>query len=90
MAVAKNAANKVEMAISEKGLQVISNYARNGREAVNMVQTLAGISINENRSYIKEEDIEWMAHSSQLHNAWIKKSIKTKDRTREWACRLWT
>ena len=45
---------------------VISDYARNGREAVNMVQTLAGISINENRSYIKEEDIEWMAHSSQL------------------------
>ncbi len=73
MAVAKNAANKVEMAISEKGLQVISNYARNGREAVNMVQTLAGISINENRSYIKEEDIEWMAHSSQLAQRMDKK-----------------
>ncbi len=73
MAVAKNAANKVEMAISEKGLQVISNYARNGREAVNMVQTLAGISINENRSYIREEDIEWMAHSSQLAQRMDKK-----------------
>lgn len=66
MAVAKRAADRVEIAVSEKGLQVISNYARNGREAVNMIQTLAGISINENRSYIKEEDIEWMAHSSQL------------------------
>ena len=73
MAVAKNAANKVEMAISEKGLQVISDYARNGREAVNMVQTLAGISINENRSYIREEDIEWMAHSSQLAQRMDKK-----------------
>lgn len=66
IAVAKRAADRVEIAISEEGLQAISNYARNGREAVNMIQTLAGISINENRSYIKEEDIEWMAHSSQL------------------------
>ena len=66
MTVAKNAVDRVEMAISEKGLQMISDYARNGREAVNMIQTLAGIAINEDRSFIKEEDIEWMAHSSQL------------------------
>ena len=38
-----------------------------------MIQTLAGISINENRSYIKEEDIEWMAHSSQLAQRMDKK-----------------
>jgi Lon-like ATP-dependent protease len=31
-----------------------------------MIQTLAGISINENRTFIREEDIDWMAHSSQL------------------------
>lgn len=64
--VAKNASDKVGITISEKGLQSISDYARNGREAVNMIQTLAGISINENRSFIREEDIDWMAHSSQL------------------------
>lgn len=64
--VAKRAADRVNISISEKGLQSISDYARNGREAVNMIQTLAGISINEDRSYIKDEDIEWMAHSSQL------------------------
>lgn len=64
--VAKNASDKVGITISEKGLQSISDYARNGREAVNMIQTLAGISINENRSFIREEDIDWMAHSDQL------------------------
>ncbi|CAH0273839.1 ATP-dependent protease LonB [Peribacillus simplex] len=64
--VAKNASDKVGITISEKGLQSISDYARNGREAVNMIQTLAGISINENRTFIREEDIDWMAHSSQL------------------------
>jgi len=64
--VVKKATDRVNVTISEKGLQMIAEYARNGREAVNMVQTLASISINENRSYIKEEDIDWMAHSSQL------------------------
>ncbi len=79
MAVAKNAVDRVEMAISEKGLQMISDYARNGREAVNMIQTLAGISINEDRSFIREEDIEWMAHSSQL-SLRMDKKIDSKPR----------
>ncbi|NHM30504.1 ATP-dependent protease LonB [Neobacillus terrae] len=64
--VAKKAADKVEMKISEKGLNTLSNYARNGREAVNMIQTAAGLAITEERSYIKDEDIEWVIHSSQL------------------------
>ncbi|MFD0047811.1 ATP-dependent protease LonB [Actinomycetes bacterium NPDC127524] len=64
--VSKRAAEKVRIAISDKGLETISGYARNGREAVNMVQTLAGISITEDRNFIKDEDIEWIAHSSQL------------------------
>ena len=44
-----------------------------------MIQTLAGISINEDRSYIKDEDIEWMAHSSQLTQRMDKK-IDSKPR----------
>lgn len=64
--VCKNASNKVEIEISDQGLQQISQYAKNGREAVNMIQTLAGIAINENRKSIDDKDIDWMAHSSQL------------------------
>ncbi|RFU62583.1 ATP-dependent protease LonB [Bacillus sp. V59.32b] len=64
--IAKGATEKVKVAISDKGLETISEYARNGREAVNMVQILAGIAITEERPYIKDEDIEWIAHSSQL------------------------
>ena len=64
--VAKKAADKIEMKISEKGLNTLSNYARNGREAVNMVQTAAGLAITEEKNYIKDEDIEWVIHSSQL------------------------
>ena len=66
VSISQKAAAKVDMDISEKGLKMIAEFARNGREAVNMVQTLAGLSITEERTFIKEEDIDWIAHSSQL------------------------
>ncbi|KAA9023160.1 ATP-dependent protease LonB [Niallia endozanthoxylica] len=65
-AVGKKAADKVNMQISEKGIGILASYARNGREAVNMIQLSAGLAITEDRQYIKEEDIEWVVHSSQL------------------------
>jgi ATP-dependent Lon protease len=65
-AVGKNAADKVNLSISEKSLATLSSYARNGREAVNMIQLSAGLAITEDRNYIKEDDIEWVVHSSQL------------------------
>lgn len=64
--VAKNAADKVEMQIGENGIEIIGMYARNGREAINLVQISAGMAINEERPFIKDEDIEWVVHSSQL------------------------
>ncbi|HHP5604157.1 TPA: ATP-dependent protease LonB [Bacillus paranthracis] len=64
--VAKNAADKVEMQIGENGIEMIGIYARNGREAINLVQISAGMAINEERPFIKDEDIEWVVHSSQL------------------------
>jgi Lon-like ATP-dependent protease len=64
--VAKKAANKVRMDISEEGLSLFSTYARNGRETVNMMQIAAGLAISEERTDIKNEDVEWIVHSSQL------------------------
>lgn len=64
--VGKKAADKVNLKISENALGILANYARNGREAVNMVQISAGLAITEDRGYIKDEDIEWVIQSSQL------------------------
>ncbi|UQD52922.1 ATP-dependent protease LonB [Bacillus methanolicus] len=75
--VAKKAAEKVRLSITEQGLNILSTYARNGREAVNMVQTAAGLAINEDRNYIKDEDIEWVINSSQLSPR-IEKKIHPK------------
>ena len=64
--IGKKAAEKVQLNISEKGLDILATYASNGREAVNMIQISAGLAITEERQYIKDEDIEWVVHSSQL------------------------
>ncbi|MDP4163051.1 MAG: ATP-dependent protease LonB [Bacillota bacterium] len=64
--VARKAAEKVNLKIYETGLNTLSTYGRNGREAVNMVQTAAGLAITEDRTFIKDEDIEWVIHSSQM------------------------
>lgn len=64
--VAKIAAKKVNVTISEQGLYTLATYARNGREAVNMMQIAAGLAITGERNFIKDEDIEWIIHSSQM------------------------
>lgn len=66
VAVAKNAASKVGLKASEEGLNFLARYARNGREAVNMVQIASGLAITENRDELKEEEIEWIVQSSQM------------------------
>ncbi|WP_421380272.1 ATP-dependent protease LonB [Bacillus salacetis] len=64
--VAKKASEKVGISISKEGVELLASYARNGREAVNMVQIVAGLAITENREFIDDKDIEWMIQSSQL------------------------
>lgn len=64
--IAKKAADKVNLSINETGVETLSNYARNGREAVNMIQIAAGLAITEDRDFIKDEEIEWVVHSSQM------------------------
>ncbi|MGF7532370.1 ATP-dependent protease LonB [Bacillus mexicanus] len=64
--VAKTAADKIEKNISVEGLDLLTSYTRNGREAVNMIQIAAGMAVTENRKDITIEDIEWVIHSSQL------------------------
>lgn len=63
--VAKKAVGKIEFNYEDGVLDMISKYATNGREAVNIVQIASGIATAENRDQIKVSDIEWVIHSSQ-------------------------
>lgn len=64
--ISKNACEKINFPIEQEALEVITKYATNGREAVNVVQIAAGISLNEGRNSIKQSDIEWVVNSSQI------------------------
>lgn len=63
IAVAQRAAKRIEMPIAQRALELISDYATNGREAVNMVQIAAGMAMTEKRKEIRREDIEWVINS---------------------------
>lgn len=64
--IASKAADKIKMNVDEETIKLLSNYAKNGREAVNMMQIAAGLAITEDRDYIKKADLEWVIHSSQM------------------------
>lgn len=64
--IARRAAKKLNLSISDAGLQKVAEYARSGREAVNMMQIAAGLAISEKTDAISLTDIEWVIHSSQL------------------------
>lgn len=72
--VAKKAADKIHMAISENGLDILAQYTQNGREAVNMVQIAAGLAIQEGQDFIREQDLEWVATASQLSPRYEKRA----------------
>lgn len=63
--VAKKAIEKIAFEIEDGVLELISKYATNGREAVNIVQISSGIATAEKREFIKVADVEWVIHSSQ-------------------------
>ncbi|MBB6448328.1 Lon-like ATP-dependent protease [Geomicrobium halophilum] len=64
--VAQRAAERLKMVIAEKGLDTVSSYVTNGREAVNTVQIAAGLATTEERNEIEVSDIEWVVHASRL------------------------
>ena len=65
--VAANAAKKIGFAIEPAALDLITKYAKNGREAVNTIQIAAGIAICDKvTQQITVEDVEWVINASQM------------------------
>ncbi len=64
--IARNAADKVKFEMSEESVEIISSYATNGREAVNIVQIAAGVATGEGLKEITPEHIEWVVNSSHI------------------------
>lgn len=68
--IAQNAAARIRFQLEPGALEVIKEYATNGREAVNLVQITAGVAEMEGRSVIRRADVEWAVnagHHSPRH-----------------------
>ncbi len=63
--IAINAAKKAMAGYEEGVIGLVSKYATNGRDAVNMIQTAASISNLDNRQVITIKDMEWVVETGQ-------------------------
>lgn len=63
--IAENAAQKITFELEPGVIDIITKYATNGRDAVNLIQITAGLAITENRKKVSVKDLEWVIHSSQ-------------------------
>lgn len=63
--IARGAAAKMEIPITEGAVDVVKQYATNGREAVNIVQLAAGVAQTEKLFEINAATVEWVVTSGQ-------------------------
>ncbi|HAA37786.1 MAG TPA: ATP-dependent protease LonB [Firmicutes bacterium] len=65
--VAANSAQKINFTLEKAALDLITKYAKNGREAVNTVQIAAGLAICDKVTQeITADDVEWVINASQM------------------------
>ncbi|MEL1133902.1 ATP-dependent protease LonB [Desulfitobacterium sp. THU1] len=63
--IARGAATKMEIPITMSALNVVKQYATNGREAVNIVQLAAGVAQTDKQMEINAATVEWVVTSGQ-------------------------
>lgn len=64
--IAEDAIQKIGLKPCPEAVDVVKQYATNGREAVNIIQLAAGLALTEKRDSLAASDVEWVASSSQL------------------------
>lgn len=63
--IAYNALKKIGFNLAVGGMEVLTKYASNGRDAVNMIQIAAGLALTDGRQTIEKKDLEWVVSSGQ-------------------------
>ncbi|MFB1051803.1 ATP-dependent protease LonB [Paraliobacillus sp. JSM ZJ581] len=64
--IGTRACEKIGSSLTNMALDLLTMYAKNGREAVNMIQIASTVAKNKNRQQITEIDINWVADVSRL------------------------
>jgi Lon-like ATP-dependent protease len=63
--VAANAAKKINFTLTKPACDVLTRFAMNGRDAVNIIQLAAGLALSNGKKTIEQGDIEWVVNSGQ-------------------------
>jgi len=63
--ICRNAVKKMNFDMDEMSINIIKKYAKNGREAVNIIQMAAGLAMTDKRNKIEPKDVEWVINSGQ-------------------------
>ncbi|MGL5151489.1 MAG: ATP-dependent protease LonB [Clostridium sp.] len=63
--IAVGAIEKSKFKITQGGSKLISQYCRNGRDVINLVQLCIGIATENNRNEVIIKDIEWVVENGQ-------------------------
>ncbi len=75
--IAMNAADKVGFPLEDGAVGVVTRYATNGREAVNIIQIASGIALSDERKSISSADVEWVVNSGQ-YSPRLEKKVGTQ------------
>ncbi len=73
--IAKNAAQKGNFIIHDSSLDLVCEYAQNGRDAVNIVQIAGSVAQLENRLEIAPSDVQWVAEFGRYTPRYEKKVL---------------
>lgn len=84
--IGRDAVQKIGLKPSPEAVEVVQQYATNGREAVNMIQLAAGLALTEGRDTLSAAEVEWVASSSQLPLRTERKSLPL--RRSDWSMAL--
>lgn len=68
--IAACSAEKSGFPVEEGAVQYVSDYAKSGRDAVNMMQTAGSLARSEGRSHITAADILWVAEAGRYAPAY--------------------
>lgn len=60
------AGNKLGMPMAENVIEEVTQYATNGRDAVNIVQMAGSVALSDGRSEISLEDVQWVIQFSHI------------------------
>lgn len=63
--IAQNSVDKVGLKLNQNAKEMVGKYASNGRDALNLIQLACGIAINDERTEINIDDVEWVIENGQ-------------------------